>query len=57
MTTFLYLDKCQRVSHSLTGHLAFSAIFPLFVDRFGNSLQFCHLEFGKEGVSVGGSKF
>ncbi len=37
---------------SLTAsRLALSPISPLFVDRFGRSLQFCHLEFDKEAIS------
>ncbi len=37
---------------SLThGKFSFSAIFSLFVDRFGRSLRFCHLEFDKEANS------
>ena len=30
------------------GRLAISAKSPLFVDQFGLSLRFCHLEFDKE---------
>ncbi len=33
------------------GRLTFSSISPLFVDRFGRSLWFCHLEFDKEAIS------
>ena len=33
--------------------LAFSSITPLFVDRFGRSLQFYHLQFDKEAISDG----
>ena len=29
------------------------SISPLFVDRFGRSLRFCHLEFIKEAISDG----
>ena len=36
-----YID----VTYSLTGRVAVSAISPLFEDRFGRSLRFCHLEF------------
>ena len=39
--------------HSLTGRLAISAISLLFVDRFGRSLRFCHLEFVKEEIYDG----
>ena len=28
-----------------------NVISPLFVDRFGRSLRFCHLEFYKEAIS------
>ena len=31
-----------------------SSISPLFVDRFGRSLRFCHIEFGKEAIANGG---
>ena len=37
-------------THSLTGRLAILAISPLFVDRFGRSLLFCHLEFDEEAM-------
>ena len=39
-------------THSLTHKcLAFLAKYPLFVDRFGRSLRFSHLEFDKEAIS------
>ena len=28
-------------------------IYPLFVERFGRSLQFCHLEFDKKAIYDG----
>ena len=28
-------------------------IYPVFVDRFGRSLRFCHLEFDMEAISDG----
>ncbi len=33
--------------------LAFSAIYPLFVDRFGRSLRVCLLEFDMAAISDG----
>ena len=33
--------------------LALSNISPLFVDRYGRSLRFCHLEFNYEDISDG----
>ncbi len=42
---------CHRLHPSLTGRLAFPAIFPLFVDRFGRLLRLFHLEFDEEAVS------
>ena len=46
--------KCNRLTPSLTHrHSAFSTIYPLLVDRFGRSLQFCNLEFDKEAISDG----
>ena len=35
------------------GRLALSAISPVFVDRFGYSLRFCHLEFDDEAIYDG----
>ncbi len=41
------------VTDSLTQRsLTFSAIIPLFVDRFGRSVRICHLEFDKEAMVV-----
>ncbi len=40
-------------THSLAGRLAISAISLLVVDRFGHSLQRCHLEFDKEAIYDG----
>ncbi len=37
--------QTQSATHSLTGSLAHLAISPVFVDRFGRLLRFCHLEF------------
>ncbi len=47
----LLLHRCYRLTYSLTGRLAVSAISPLFVVRFGRSLRFNHLEFDKEAIS------
>ena len=33
--------------------LTLLAIFPKFVDRFGRSLRFCHLEIDEEAISDG----
>ena len=44
-----YID----VTESLTGRLAFSAISPLLVDRFGRSLRSYHLEFDNEAIDDG----
>ncbi len=44
------------VTHSLTDNLkrlAVLALSPLFVNRFGCSLQFCHLEYDEEAISDG----
>ena len=35
------------------GRLAFSSISLMFVDQFGRSLLFCHIEFDKEPISDG----
>ena len=43
-------------SHSysvLTGRLAISTIYPLFVEQFGRSLWFCHLEYDKKAIYDG----
>ncbi len=32
--------------------MTLSALSPLFVDGFGHSLQFCDIEFYKEGISA-----
>ncbi len=32
-------------------HLGFSTVSQLFVDRSGRSLQFYHLQFGREAIS------
>ena len=45
------------VTDSVTGHLAFSSIYPLFVNRFGRSLRFCHMELDKEAISDGFMEF
>ncbi len=45
-----YIDVTNSHRQSLMGRLAVSAISPLFVDRFGLSLRFCHLEFDKEAI-------
>ena len=36
-----------------TSHLAFSIMSPLFVDRFGRSLRFCHLKIDTVAISDG----
>ncbi len=38
-------------THSFTGHLAFSTISPLVVDRFERSILVCQLELDKEAIS------
>ena len=38
------------MSNFTTSSLALSTISPLFVDRFGRSLQRCHLEYDKEAI-------
>ncbi len=42
----LSVQRCQ----TLTRRLAISYISPLFVERLGRSLRFCHLEFKKEAI-------
>ena len=37
-------------THSPTEHLNVSAIYSLFLDRFGRSLRFCPLEFNNEDI-------
>ena len=41
------------VSNHIPMFLGKRVIFPLFVDRFGRSLRFCHLEFDKEAITDG----
>ncbi len=42
----------HRLTNSLTiERLAFSAISPLFVDRFKRSLRFCHLELDEKAIT------
>ena len=43
-----YINITDSLTH---GTFDFSAIFPLFVDRFGRSLRVFHLEFDKEAIS------
>ena len=50
------MSQNYSVTQSLTGRLAISAISPLFEDRFGRSLQFCHLQFDKESIYDGKSE-
>ena len=45
-----FIDVTDSLRHSLTGRVI-SSTSPLFVDRFGRSLQFCYLEFDKEAIS------
>ena len=33
-----------------TSHFSLSTKYPLFFNRFGHSLRFCHLEFDKEAI-------
>ncbi len=47
------MSETHYLKLSLTGHLAISALSPLFVDRFGRSLLFCHQEFDKEVMYEG----
>ena len=44
--------KAQLLTPSLTGRLAISAISLLFVDGFGRSLRFCHLEFDEKAFLI-----
>ncbi len=44
------MSQTHSVTPSFPGRLAISDISPLFVDRFGRSLRFCHLEFDKEAI-------
>ena len=45
------LDRCcHRLTHK---RLAFSTIYPLFVERFGRSLRFYNIEYDKEAISDG----
>ncbi len=37
----------------MTSRLAFSTIYPLFMDQYGRSLQFCHIKIDKEAISDG----
>ncbi len=54
---FVYLLEAQLLSYykdvtySTMWRLVVSHISPLFVIRFGCSLQFCHLELNKEAIS------
>ncbi len=49
-----YVYVCVFITDSLTtSHLAFSTIFPLFVNRFELSLRFCYREFDKEAIRYG----
>ncbi len=43
----------QLIIETQRGRLAFSTIYPLFVDRFGRSLWFCHLDFDEEAIYGG----
>ncbi len=43
----------MSVPHSVTGCFVISSISPLFMDRFGGSIRFCHLDFDKDGISEG----
>ena len=36
-----------------TSNLALSTIYPLFIDQFERSLQFCPLEFDEDAISDG----
>ncbi len=45
-----YMLQTQSLTHKC---LAFSSLTPLFVDRFGRSLGFCHPEVDKEAISDG----
>ena len=41
------------ITDSLTIRLTVSAIYPLFLYRFGRPARFCQLEFVKEAISDG----
>ena len=43
----------SKTHSAMTSRLAFSTISPLFVDRFGRFLRFCHIEFDKGGIFDG----
>ena len=45
---FIGMAITPSLTHKL---LAFSSIYPLFVERFGRSLRFCHHEFYNEAIS------
>ncbi len=47
------LSNWIDVTDSVVGRLALLAISPLIVARFGRSLRFCNLEFGKEAIPDG----
>ncbi len=47
------MSKTYSFTPYLTGCLALSVIFPLSVDQFECSLQFCHIEFDEEVISDG----
>ena len=47
------IDVTDSPPQSLTSRLALSIISLLFVDRFGRSVRFCHLEFDKEDIYDG----
>ena len=51
LSNYIKVSQSHSVPHSLTGRLAFMSISPLFVDRFGSSLRFSHLEFDREAIS------
>ncbi len=49
-----FLEALYLGSHTqTTERLSVSALPSLFVDRFGRSLRFCHLELDKEAISDG----
>ena len=60
ITNFLFLDAIfsinrESLTDSLTPSLMDNVTISFFghfsvVDRFGSSLQFCHLEFDKEAI-------
>ncbi len=47
------MSQTHSDHHPIKVHLANSAISPLFVDRFGRSLQLCHIDFDEEAISDG----